>query len=115
MTDRWLRHSDDGFIYGYTEDLAKHPKLREVTALEAFPEQYMPPEASARITKGRAKPAKVETKVVPEKPLMDTEEILASMKALEEPARVGLDLGILSSDEPEFGNPDLDAEAARGL
>lgn len=117
MTERWLRHTDDGFIYGWTEDLAKHPKLREVSDEEAFPEKYIPTETTARITKGRAKPVKVEAPVLPEKPLMSTEEILASMApAQPEEPRAGLDLGILDAgDEPDFNNPDLDAEANRGL
>ena len=117
MTERWLRHTEDGFIYGWTEDLAKHPKLREVSEEEAFPEKFVPAETVTRITKGRAKPVKVEAPVVPEKPLMNTEEILASMApAQTEEVRAGLDLGILDAgDEPDFSHPDLDAEAARGL
>ena len=117
MTDRWLRHTEDGFIYGWTDSLAQHPKLREVSEFEAFPDKYMPPETATRIVKGRAKPVKVEAPVVPEKPLMTTEEILASMAQPPlESTRAGLDLGVLDAgDEPDFNNPELNAEASRGL
>jgi hypothetical protein len=116
MTERWLRHTEDGFLYGWTESLAKHPKLREVSDEEAFPEKYMPTETTARITKGRAKPVKVEAPVVPEKPLMSTEEILQSFKDDAPVSTVaGLDLGVMEFDEYKFQNSELDAEASRGL
>ncbi len=53
MSSRWLRNIVDGSIYGWNEILADHPKCEEVTHEEAFPEQYIKPEAAAKITKAR--------------------------------------------------------------
>jgi len=38
---RWLKHVDDGQIFQHTDNLAKHPKMEEVTEEEAFPERFL--------------------------------------------------------------------------
>ena len=117
MTDRWLRHSEDGFIYGWTEGLAKHPMLREVTAQEAFPELNIPVETVVRIAKGRQKPEPKKKFEAPDAVAMtDIDEILQSFKDEAPISTVaGLDLGVMDFDEHKFHNPELDAEASRGL
>lgn len=37
---RYLRNRVDGFIYDYSEQLAKHPKCEEVSEEVAFPERF---------------------------------------------------------------------------
>jgi hypothetical protein len=67
MTQRWLKHTDDGYIFGWTEDLSKHPKLREVTEEEAFPEKFVPaPLAKKAAT--RKKKLDVSTDDIPQEP-----------------------------------------------
>lgn len=48
MDDKFLKHRKDGTIFGWTELLAKHPDLMEVTPEEAYPEKFMPKKVRAR-------------------------------------------------------------------
>lgn len=45
----WLKHVEDGSVYDWHPLLAKHPKLREVTDEELFPEKYAPPHIVAKM------------------------------------------------------------------
>jgi hypothetical protein len=74
MTQRWLKHVDDGFIFGFTEGLAAHPRLREVTAEEAFPEKFAPKELVKKATT-RKKKLVVTTDDIPEEPEYNNEEL----------------------------------------
>lgn len=53
----WLRHIEDGSVYDWHPQLAKHPKLREVTDEEMFPEKYAPPAIIAKMEEVKAKHA----------------------------------------------------------
>jgi len=68
MTTRWLKNTEDGTIYGWNEVLAAHPKCKEVTEEEAFPENFIP-------TKQKSRKAKVnmETEVVDDTPKVSAE------------------------------------------
>lgn len=83
---RWLRHKIDGTIYGWDPILGKHPKLEEVSEVEAFPEKQETPEIRKRIARVKSSKKKLLT---------------------------------LSGDgmetEPTYNNPELDADASRGL
>lgn len=54
MANRWLKHIEDGYIFGYTEGLAAHPMLVEVTEEEAFPERALKPAMVETVKKARA-------------------------------------------------------------
>lgn len=84
---KWLKHEDDGYIFRWTEDRAKHPKLYEVSEEVAFPEKYKPKHLNA--PKKRRQRKKVEEQL----------ELFVS------------DL----QDEPEYTNEELNAEASRNL
>ncbi len=45
---RFLRHVNDGTIYGYTESLSKNPLVEEVTEEQAFPERFIPKKQKKR-------------------------------------------------------------------
>lgn len=45
---RFLRHIDDGQVFTYTDILAKHEKVEEVTEKEAFPERFLTTEQKTR-------------------------------------------------------------------
>jgi hypothetical protein len=67
----WLRHVEDGSLYDWNEILAKHPKLREVTDEELFPEKYAPPQIIAKMEEIKAKHAEqlnLFTDLIPEEP-----------------------------------------------
>lgn len=85
MEQRWLKHEDDGYIFGWTPGLAAHPKLREVSKEEAFPDKYAPKKLVAK--------AKRRTK---KKPGLDlsTSDIPAP---------------------PDTSNPELSQDASKGL
>jgi hypothetical protein len=84
---RWLKHVDDGFIFGWSAGLAAHPKLVEVTEEEAFPERYVKPEQVAQVKKTRA------------------------ARKIAEPALTTDDI----PDGPEYASPELNEDASRGL
>ena len=48
---RWLKHVDDGQIFQHTDNLAKHPKMEEVTEEAAFPERFLTSKQKARKSK----------------------------------------------------------------
>lgn len=67
----WLRHVEDGSLYDWNEILAKHPKLREVTDEELFPEKYAPPQVIAKMEEIKAKRTEqlnLFTDLIPEEP-----------------------------------------------
>jgi hypothetical protein len=51
----WLKHKEDGSLYDWHPQLAKHPKLYEVTDEELFPEKYAPPQVLAKMEAIKAK------------------------------------------------------------
>mgnify|MGYP003624406635 FL=1 len=55
MTQRWLRHVNDGFIYGWDHYLAQNPLVEEVTEEQAFPERFLKPAQVKRAKVVRAK------------------------------------------------------------
>lgn len=72
MTRKYLKHKEDGEIFNWNEQLAKHPKLEEVTEEEAFPERFAPAETKKRLNKK----AKVDIETAePEKPDMTPPEL----------------------------------------
>jgi hypothetical protein len=87
MANRWLKHVEDGYIFGYTEGLAAHPMLVEVTEEEAFPERFV-------------KPALVET----------AKKARAARKTAE-PALTTDDIPTVSA----YNSPELSEDASRGL
>lgn len=74
MTQRWLKHIDDGYIFGYTEGLAAHPKLREVSEEEAFPEKFAPKQLVKKAAT-RKKKLVVSTDDIPQEPEYTNEEL----------------------------------------
>ena len=48
VAGRYLKNIVDGTIYGYSDLLARNPKVKEVTAEEAFPEKFIPAEQVGR-------------------------------------------------------------------
>jgi hypothetical protein len=83
---RWLRHKIDGTIYEWDRILDKHPKLEEVSEAEAFPERFETPEIRKRIAKVKSSKKKLLT--------FDGDGM---------------------ETEPTYNNPELDADASRGL
>lgn len=79
MTQRWLKDSRDGFIFGWTAGLAAHPNLVEVTEEEAFPERFVKQEVVAKATKARktrkTKEPALTTDDIPEAPQYTTPEL----------------------------------------
>jgi hypothetical protein len=53
---KYLRHREDGFIYDWNPTLAKHPKLEEVTELQAYPERFKPEKPSKRPKENKQDP-----------------------------------------------------------
>ena len=74
MTQRWLKHIDDGFIFGYTDGLATHLKLREVSEEEAFPEKFAPKQLMKKAAT-RKKKLVVSTDDIPQEPAYTSEEL----------------------------------------
>lgn len=83
---RWLRHKLDGTIYEWDPILGKHPKLEEVSEAEAFPERFETPEIRKRIARVKSSKKKLLT-------------------------LTGDDMEL----EPTYNNPELNADASRGL
>lgn len=84
---RWLRHEDDGYVFAWTESLAAHPKLHEVTEEVAFPEKFKPTHLTKPKKRGRRKK------------ISEQFELFSDS----------------ITDEPEYNNPELNAEASRNL
>ena len=38
---QYLRQREDGFIYEWNEIMAAHPKMEEVSEMEAYPERFV--------------------------------------------------------------------------
>jgi len=74
---KWLKHVDDGYIFPWRDDLAKHPKLIEVTEEEAFPERFTPKKLVKRVTAKRKKPLNVSTDDIPSEPAYSSPELRA--------------------------------------
>ena len=72
---RWLKHADDGYIFGWTKDLSAHPKLVEVTEEEAFPERFAPKDLVKKATTRKKKPLTVSTDDIPEEPVYNSPEL----------------------------------------
>lgn len=86
---RWLKHRTDGTIYEWDPVLDKHPKLIEVTEEEAFPERFVPVAAIEAVAKKRTRTR------TPRPPVnLHTDDI---------------------PEEPGYDNPELNAEASKGL
>lgn len=67
----WLQHVEDGSLYDWHPILAKHPKLREVSDEELFPEKYAPPQIIAKMEAIKAKHTDqldLFTDMIPEEP-----------------------------------------------
>jgi hypothetical protein len=75
MTQRWLKHVDDGYIFGWTPDLSKNHKLFEVTEEEAFPEKFVPKKLVTKATTSKKKPLNVSTDDIPAEPQYTSPEI----------------------------------------
>jgi len=84
---RWLKHKQDGTIYEWDPILGAHPKLTEVTEEEAFPERFISQEVVEEVKQRRKRKPKAAIALY-------TDDI---------------------SDEPEYSNPELNAEASKGL
>jgi hypothetical protein len=70
----WLKHREDGSLYDWHPQLAKHPKLYEVTDEELFPEKYAPPPVLAKMEEIKAKHVDqlaLFTDDIPEAPAVD--------------------------------------------
>ncbi len=75
----WLKHVEDGSVYDWHPLLAKHPKLREVTDEELFPEKYAPPQIVAKMEEIKAKRTEqlaLFTDIIPEDEAPPTNEEL---------------------------------------
>jgi hypothetical protein len=81
MTQRWLKHTADGYIFGWTESLAKHPDLVEVSEEEVFPERFLKAEQVERVKKTRAarktKALDLSTDDIPDGPVYNSPELEA--------------------------------------
>jgi len=64
--DRYLRHRIKGTIYGWNESIAKSPNVEEVTAEQAYPENFAP-----KAAKGRKAKVSLTTDELPEPPISD--------------------------------------------
>jgi hypothetical protein len=115
---RWLRHKQDGTIYEWDRYLAAHPKLEEVSEEIAFPEKFLTPGISARVAQfSEEVPAAEEVAEVVAALEAATEEPVAGLKVSRKGRkRKGVDLHTDDiPEEPEYSNPELNAEASRGL
>ena len=75
---RWLKHTEDGSVYDWHPQLAKHPKLVEVSDEELFPEKYAPPAVAAKIAEIKEKGVEqlgLFTPDIPEEPAPTNEEL----------------------------------------
>jgi hypothetical protein len=82
----YIRVKRDGFIYEFSDILAKNPSCEVVTEEEAYPERFITPEV---------------------------EEVITAKRSKKKPA---LDLTTVDIPEPpEVTSPELAADAAKGL
>jgi len=83
----YLRNKRDGFIYEWNEILSKNPLCEEVTEEEAYPERFVPAiiAEKAEEKRGRKKREPIN---------LHTDDV---------------------PTEPSYTNPELNAEASRGL
>jgi hypothetical protein len=94
MTEKlYIRVKKDGFIYDFNEQLAKNPTCEVITEKEAFPERFITPEIEAKIAE-----------------IVETTKPKRGRKP-RKPLNVGTDI----HGEPVYTDPELAAEAARGL
>lgn len=108
MDDKYLKHRVDGTIFGWTEQLAKHPDLSEVTAEEAFPEMFMSKRAKARAAAVAAMAAAAAAKAEEEtKKEAEPELPLAPIKTVV--------IGDLGEDPPAPVNEELSSDASQRL
>ena len=77
----WLRDTD-GHVYDWNAQLARHPRLTEVTDEEMFPEKYASPAVSAKIAEIKEKNTEqlgLFTADIPEEPAPTNEELNAEV------------------------------------
>lgn len=67
---RYLKNKNDGTIYEWNEILAANPLCEEVTEQEAYPENHIPAKQ-----KGRKTGLALETKDIPEAPVLTNEDL----------------------------------------
>ena len=77
MTQRWLKHKDDGFIFGWSPYLEGRNDLYEVTEEEAFPEKFVPKTLVKKVTSSKKKPLDVSTDDIPAEPAYSSPELEA--------------------------------------
>ena len=81
MASRWLKHTADGYIFGWAESLALHPELVEVSEEEAFPERFLAAEQVERVKSTRAArgtpPLDLSTDDIPDGPMYNSPELEA--------------------------------------
>ena len=65
VAGRWLRHTTDGTIYGYSDLLAANPLVAEVSEEEAFPEKFIPAKQQGRRSRIALDGAVVPVEVAP--------------------------------------------------
>lgn len=63
---KYLRHKVKGTIYPWSEYLAEHPLVEEVTEEQAYPENFAP-----KAAKGRKAKVSLTTDDIPEPPVDD--------------------------------------------
>jgi hypothetical protein len=114
---RWLRHKQDGTIYEWNHYLANNPKLEEVSEEIAFPEKYMTDAHRQRVAKFSEEiPDASEVAEVMAALEIQAEDIPREKAARKGKKRRGIDLHTDDiPEEPEYTNPELNAEASRGL
>ena len=69
---RWLRHKEDGTIYGWSKYLAENELCEEVSEEVAFPEKNIPEKQIAREAK-----MDLTTEKIPEQPDLTPVELAA--------------------------------------
>ncbi len=67
---RYLRNTNDGFIYDWNPVLAENVLCEEVTEEEAFPERFIP-----KTQKGRKARIDLSTEDIPEEPAIENIEL----------------------------------------
>lgn len=75
MTQRWLKHKTDGYIFGWSPYLEGRSDLYEVTEEEAFPEKFVPKKLVKKATSSRKKALDVSTDDIPEEPAYTSDEL----------------------------------------
>ena len=83
---KYIKNKVDGTIYEWDEVLAKNPKCEEVTEQQAYPERFVQPEMVEAVEKVRKRTKKALD--------LTTEEV---------------------PEAPPYTDPELSAEASKGL